>query len=70
MIERYLILSARIKQELITLEKVIKRAKRAMKAIENSPNNEDLFLDSVALNIHDFYTGLERILSQIATKPR
>jgi len=67
MIERYLILSARIKQELISLEKVVERAKRAMEAIENNPNNEDLFLDSVALNLHDFYTGLERVLSQIAT---
>lgn len=29
--------------------------------------NQDLFLDSVALSLHDFYTGLELIFSKIAT---
>ncbi|MEA5534232.1 hypothetical protein [Crocosphaera sp. XPORK-15E] len=65
--KRYQTLSARIKQELIELEKVVNRAKRAMNAVNNQLENQDLFLDSVALSIHDFYTGLERVFSQIAT---
>ena len=28
---------------------------------------QDLFLDSAALNLHDYYSGLERIFSRIAT---
>ena len=29
--------------------------------------DQDLYLDSAALNLHDFYAGLERIFSQIAS---
>ncbi len=37
-----------------------------MIAAQSDVENQDLFLDSAALNLHDFYTGLERIFSQIA----
>lgn len=30
-------------------------------------HDQDVYLDSVALNLHDFYTGLERAFEQIAT---
>ncbi len=63
----YQVLSQRIRQELIELEKVVNRTNRAIEAVYNNEENQDLFLDSVALSIHDFYTGLERIFSQIAT---
>ena len=38
-----------------------------MKAYDNTLENQDLFLDSIALSLHDFYTGLELIFSKIAT---
>ncbi|MDJ0597536.1 MAG: hypothetical protein QNJ37_01635 [Crocosphaera sp.] len=63
----YKILAKRIEQELIELEKVVNRVKRAINAINDNTENQDLFLDSVALSLHDFYTGLERVFSQIAT---
>ncbi len=63
----YKILAKRIEQELIELEKVVNRVKRGIDAININPENQDLFLDSIALNLHDFYTGLERVFSQIAT---
>ncbi len=63
----YQVLSQRIRQELIELEKVVNRTNRAIEAVYNNEENQDLFLDSVALSLHDFYTGLERIFSQIAT---
>lgn len=67
MIERDRVVAARIRQELIELEKSVKRAERAMNAATgNESDNKDLFLDAAALSLHDFYTGLERILSQIA----
>ncbi len=66
MSERYLVLAARIRQELETLEKVATRAKRALALAHKYPDDEDLYLDAVALNLHDFYTGLERVFYQIA----
>jgi len=64
--ERYLVLAARIRQELEALEKVDTRAKRALALAHKYPDDEDLYLDAVALNLHDFYTGLERVFYQIA----
>ncbi len=67
MIERYNVLTNRIRFELSNLEIVILRGKRAMKAYHSNQENQDLFLDSVALSLHDFYTGLEVIFTKIAT---
>ena len=67
MIEDYLIVADRIRQELGDLERVVTRAERAIKAARNRPEDQDLYIDSAALNLHDFYAGLERIFHQIAT---
>ena len=67
MIERYRVVAGRIRLELGELVKTIDRAERALIAAQTNLENQDLFLDSAALNLHDFYTGLERIFSQIAT---
>jgi hypothetical protein len=66
MIERYLVAASRIRQELADLERVVARAEQAMSLARNSTEH-DLYLDSVALNLHDFYGGLERIFRHIAT---
>jgi len=64
--ERYTVLATRIRRELQALERVADRAKRALTlALENSTDRE-LYLDAAALNLHDFYTGLERAFQQIA----
>ena len=67
MIEDYLIVANRIRQELGDLERVVARAERAIEAARNRPEDQDLYIDSAALNLHDFYAGLERIFHQIAT---
>lgn len=67
MIEDYLVVAERIRQELTDLEQVIARAERAITAAHQRPEDQDLYVDSAALNLHDFYTGLERIFQQIAT---
>ncbi|MGK7905413.1 MAG: hypothetical protein AB4352_29215 [Hormoscilla sp.] len=68
MTKPYQVLTGRIRQELADLEIIVNRAERAMTAAtKSSSENKDLFIDSVALSLHDFYTGLERIFSQIAT---
>ena len=65
MIGRYALLASRIRQDLAALERVVDRVERAMQARRVS-DEPDLLLDSAALNLHDFYTGLERIFAQIA----
>jgi len=66
MIERYAVVAARIRQELSSIEHVVDRAERAIAAARQRPAEQDLYLDSAALNLHDFYAGLERIFRQIA----
>jgi len=53
------ILSARIETELAELKLV---AERTLKAWDKADKqDDDFYLDSVALNLHAFYSGLERI---------
>ncbi|MGB9887221.1 MAG: hypothetical protein ACPLPT_01490 [Moorellales bacterium] len=66
MIERYLLVASRIRQELGDLERLVARAERALSSAKRRSRDQDLFLDSAALNLHDFYTGLERILHYVA----
>ena len=54
MIIAYLTLAARIDQELDDLERVVARAERGIEAARQRPEDQDLYIDSVALNMHDF----------------
>src|SRR3989304_2845782 len=67
MIEDYRVVSARIRQELKELERVTVRANRAIAAAKRQPGDQDLYIDSAALSLHDFYSGLERIFHYIAS---
>lgn len=67
MIEAYLILSNRIHLELDELARAVNRAERAILAARQRPEDQDLYVDSAALNLHDFFGGLERIFQQIGT---
>ena len=66
MIESYIILAGRIRKELDDLQRLCLRANRAMEAARKEPKNLDLYIDSAALNLHDIYSGVERLLKQIA----
>jgi hypothetical protein len=66
-IERQQAVAQRIRRELIDLERIVARIKRAWAARGEETDTQDLFLDAVALNLHDFYTGLERSFHSIAT---
>ena len=63
---QYVVLAGRIRQELADLQRVAARAERALSAARRRPEDQDLYLDSAALNLHDFYGGLERVFQQIA----
>jgi hypothetical protein len=38
-----------------------------MRSTYQNPQDQDLYIDSVALSLHDFYAGLERIFQQIGS---
>lgn len=53
MISAYFDLVARIHQELNDLERVVGRAERGIEAARQRPEDQDLYIDSAALNLHD-----------------
>lgn len=67
MIRRYALVSGRIRQELRNLERVVNRIEGGMAAARKRPEDQDFYLDSIALNLHDFYAALERIFHYIAS---
>ena len=62
--KKYLTLGSHIREELSEIRRSIQRAKQAWSLALNE--DDSLYLDSVALNLHDFYNGLERIFERIA----
>jgi len=66
--KRYSVVAGRIYQELSNLERVVNRIERALTYVRQRPEDLDFYIDSIALNLHDFYAGLERLFEQIATK--
>ena len=65
MTSSYLNLAAKIEYQLTEIERVIKRTEQAMALAKLRPDEQDFFLDSVALNLHDFYAGIERLFEGI-----
>jgi hypothetical protein len=62
--EEYFGLIRRIHQELSELRIVLTRINTSWEGARRS--NDDAYLDSVALNLHGFYSGFERIFTQVA----
>ncbi len=58
-------LAKRIRTAVDDLENVVARCEKALARSKTSA--DDLYLDSVALNLEGFYSGLERLLQLIAT---
>ena len=62
---RGVVLASRILNEIKALELIVTKVERAWKAA--GANSDDLYYDSVALNIHSFYSGLEKIFEKVAS---
>jgi hypothetical protein len=62
--ERFLRLAGRIRGELADLDQLIERALEGWRRVQRS--GDGLYLDSVVLNLHGFYAGLERLFELIA----
>ena len=57
-------LASRIRDEIDELERILARMSEGWQRAQRT--NDEYYLDGVALNLHGFYTGLERIFEQIA----
>ena len=64
MTSHFVALSHRIQQDLVDIERATTRVQSAWQAYVETEN--DFLLDSVALNLHGFYNGLERLFERIA----
>jgi hypothetical protein len=62
--ETYLAVAGRIRQELQELEQVAERTTQIWQKVADSA--DDYYVDAVALNLHGFYAGLERVFELIA----
>jgi len=61
---KYLALISRIEEELTNLEQIIRRINKGWERAKKE--GDDLYFDSVALNLHSFYAGIEKIFELIA----
>ncbi|HFD39036.1 MAG TPA: antitoxin [Anaerolineae bacterium] len=68
MIARWKALSQRIRLEIDELERTVSAALRHWQRARTADRDQDAFLNSVALNLHGFYNGLERVMELIATE--
>ncbi|KJS82594.1 MAG: hypothetical protein JM58_14655 [Peptococcaceae bacterium BICA1-8] len=71
--KKHLALAGRVREELYEIEQAVDRIQGAWDRAKQS--GDEFYLDSVALNLHSFYTALERIFELIAvtvdqTKPQ
>jgi hypothetical protein len=64
MIANYASLAGRIREELKDIERVVTRAEEMVAKAQTT--SDDAYFDGAALNLHSFYTGLERIFESIA----
>jgi len=58
-------LGERIRSELAELDRLVECAQEGWRRAQRS--GDDFYLDSVALSLHGFYAGLERLFELIAT---
>ena len=74
MIDEYLTLADRIRQDLNDLTRIVKRAERAVKAARQRPADQDLYLDSAVLNLVEKQksrsTGLKRFSREVCCARR
>ena len=63
--KKFLTLAGRIREELSEIELIIYRIQSGWERVKQT--GDEFYLDSVALNLHSFYTALERVFELIAT---
>lgn len=61
-------LSERIYDAIPDIDRVVERILRAWAHAKASSEAQDIYVDAVALNLHGFYSGLERLFELIARR--
>lgn len=61
-------LSQRIRLEVAELERTTGAVARHWQQAMSASQDQDAFLNSVALNLHSFYNGLERVMELVAVE--
>jgi len=67
-IPRYRLLQSRILSELDELDRTAAAVQRHWKNRLSAGQDQDAYINSVALNLHSFYSGLERMFELIAVE--
>lgn len=63
----YQLLAERIQGEVLELDRVVQRSLTGWARSRQMPE-EDMYLDGVALNLHSFYSGIERLFELVAQR--
>jgi hypothetical protein len=66
MMTKYAVVAGRIRDELASIEKLVARTEGAIDRAKQNPRDQDYYLAAAALDMHSFYTGVERLLQLIA----
>ena len=66
MINHYEELVERIRGEIVDLDHLVQKALMAWDNCKKHSSKQGVYMDSVALNLHGLYSGLERIFELIA----
>jgi hypothetical protein len=64
--QRYQQLATRFQEEIEELERVVNRITYVWPQAERATTDQDIYVESVALNPHGFYLGLERLFELTA----
>jgi len=67
-IPKYRILQRRILDELGEIDQTVATVQRHWQGAASGAADPDAYINSVALNLHSFYSGLERIFELVATQ--
>ena len=59
-------LADRFRREVKDLDRVVHRTLQAWERAKAAATDQDIYLDAAALNLHGFYSGLERLFELVA----
>nr|HID13122.1 antitoxin [Anaerolineae bacterium] len=66
MMPPYHFLAQQLREEWDNLERVIRLAQRSVVGAKRHPEDQDIYIGSAALNLHGFYSGVEKMFLSIA----
>jgi len=66
MMARWKALAQRIRMEVDELERTVSAIARHWQSVSVGTADQEAFINSVALNLHSFYNGLERVMELVA----